>query len=94
VHDPSWLRRKLGNDADAIVRGMSNDQIAAFLAAGKDFSWNRCLPFTWDITAHRKELRDYCFWGGPDTTTPFPTYDRHEPDDFVKPDGFEKHHFG
>ena len=53
------------------------------------------LPFTWDnIAGHRKELCDYCFWGGPDKTAPFPAYDWYEPDELIKPEGFEKHHFG
>ena len=52
------------------------------------------LPFTWDnIDLHRTELCDYCFWGGPDKTTPFPAYDWFEPDDLVHLEGFEKYHF-
>ncbi len=137
VRYPSaWLRGKLGPNADTILRGASNDQIAAYVAAanaaGEDFFWQRIsrsrihrtavaarckmlrqvgdthrslpffglrfreyLPFTWDnIAAHRKELCDYCFWGGPDKTAPFPAYDWYEPDELIKPEGFEKHHFG
>ncbi|HEU5266668.1 MAG TPA: hypothetical protein VFU35_08200 [Jatrophihabitans sp.] len=137
VHFPSaWLQQQLGPNADRILRGKTNDQIAEYAAAaraaGQDFYWDRIsrsrihrtavaarckmlrqvsniyhadrffglrfrdyLPFTWDnIAQHRTELCDYCFWGGPDKTAAFPAYDWFEPDDFIKPDGFEKHHFG
>jgi hypothetical protein len=51
------------------------------------------LPFTWDnIAAHRHELCDYCFYGGPDKTTPRPIPDWYEPDTLLEDSGFEKVH--
>lgn len=38
------------------------------------------LPFGWgNLALHRRELCDYCFFGGPDKQTPFPAFDWFEP---------------
>jgi hypothetical protein len=40
------------------------------------FKYSDKLPFTWeDLDQNRKELCEYCFFGGPDKHKPFPQED-------------------
>jgi len=42
------------------------------------------LPFPWEqVNDHRTELCEYCFFGGPDKTTPYPQDDWFQPSHFV-----------
>lgn len=49
------------------------------------FRYKQSLPFAWDdLNKHRKELCEYCFFGGPIRTDPYPEEDWFVLDGFIK----------
>jgi hypothetical protein len=53
---------------------------AALDGPGPEFHYLDTLPWPWaDLKFHRKILCEYCFFGGPDKTSPYPRDDWFEP---------------